>query len=157
MALNWNVAEVSAREGEDYVWPMAPDNAADYDRVPGKRYLSGTTECIIWATLFVGIPKITPANAAGFARRLRAWETLAGCISSSGEPISAETVRRHIGLSTNASPIKDAAFAKKLAELTMRKAAEQIEREERAAAEARTRRPEILDEVVKEFETGGEA
>lgn len=138
MALNWNVADVEAREGEDYVWPKAGDNAAAYDKIPGKRYLSGLTECIIWATMFVGIPKITPTNAPTFARRLRAWETVAGCISSRGTPITADEIRRHIGLWTNASPMKDAAFAKQLAETALRRAGDAIANEERAAAEAAT-------------------
>lgn len=138
MSLDWNVAAIVAREGEDYIWPEAGPDAAKYDRQPGKRYLAGQTECMIWATMFVGIGRLTATNADEFAKRLRAWETVAGCISSSGEPIPAETVRRHIGLTTNASPIKPAAFAKKLAEIAQRNAAEAIARETREAATAAT-------------------
>lgn len=127
MALHWNIADVTAREGEDYTYPRRGD---DED----SRRLSGITECLIFATMFIGMPRITARNADEFAKRLRAWETIAGCISTSREPIEAKHVHRHIGLQTNASEMKPAAFAKKLAEVALRKAAEDVARQQRANA-----------------------
>lgn len=130
MALHWNVAEITAREGEAYIWrdygtPDAPDVK-----------LWGHTECLIWATMFVGLNRITDENWQTFAERLRAWETAVGCLSSNGEPIPAETVKRHVGLSTNASTLTGPKFTKQLAEAGARTAREAVARELRRAAEA---------------------
>jgi hypothetical protein len=120
MSLDWNVKAIIEREGDEYVWPKGVD---------GEQRLRGSLECLIWATIFVGINRITEENWKEFALRLRAWEIGVGCISASNEPLEAETVRRAIGLSTNASPETPAAFKKKLAEAVMSEAKRKLDRE----------------------------
>jgi hypothetical protein len=133
MALNWNVAAIAAREGEDYVWPIQPEptegRPIPHDRTPGERYLSGLTDCMIWATMFAQMGTITEANWQTFATRIRAWENMAGPISSRGTPLTADEVRRHIGLTTNVTTTTDAAFAKHLTKTAMQRAKDAMQRE----------------------------
>ena len=76
--------------------------------------LSGTTECLIWATMMVGLSRITASNAKKFYERLHAWETARGAFRSDRQPLDFNDVVRHIGLATNASHETDAQFRKKL-------------------------------------------
>lgn len=131
MALHWDVSEIVAREGEDYVWPRTVEGDDE------SRRLNGFIDCAIWATIFVGLPRITEANWTSFAARCRAWETGVGPISSSGEPLPAEVFRRCIGLKTNASEKSLTSFKKDLGDAVLREAKTRIERE--IAADARRR------------------
>ena len=74
--------------------------------------LRGGTECLIYASLFVGLPVLD--DPVAFWTRLQAWERLVGAISSSGEPLSLDIVKAHKGLQTNASKDTDAQFWKRL-------------------------------------------
>lgn len=128
MALHWNVKAIEAREGAAFTWPTDAH---------GEQRLNGMIECVIWATMFVGIPKITEANAEDFALRLRQWENVAGCISSRSTPITAAEVRQCIGLETNASTKSKAAFKANVAQIAERNAREAIAKEAKATQEAK--------------------
>ena len=119
MALHWNVTEITAREGEAFVWPKDEH---------GEQRLNGLVECVIWATMFVGLPTITDANAEEFAVRLAQWEHGLGCLSTRGTPITPDEVRRCIGLTTNASSHTRAKFHKQLAEAMERNARDRVRR-----------------------------
>lgn len=84
MALHWDVKEV-----------------ADWKQLQEEE--SGITACVVWATMFVGIPRITADNAAEFARRVHVWEDVNGRIRSDDKRITLADVERRIGLWTNAS------------------------------------------------------
>lgn len=129
MSLTWDVSTIVAREGEDYVWPRAEHADPNYGIKAGDRRLSGVTECLIFATMFVGMNRITAANWSTFASRLRTWETVAGPISSNRQPITTEHVRRHIGLATNASAKSATAFANEIGRMITDKADKMTARE----------------------------
>jgi hypothetical protein len=87
MSLNWNIEECSEEirndEGE---WPI--------------------TNALIWATMGVGLGEITEKNAAEFYARVKLSEKLVGQMLNRGpEPywITAEDVRKRVGLRTNVS------------------------------------------------------
>lgn len=123
MALHWDVSAIVAREGEDFVWPMEREGDEE------SRRLNGAIECVIWATIFVGMSRITEANWATFAARTRAWERGVGHLSGSGEPLPADLFRRCVGLTTNASPKSLTAFEKDLGKAVLREAKRLLEAE----------------------------
>jgi len=129
MSLNWNVAKITAREGQAFVWPACGPN--------DEQVLRGEIECMIWATMFVGLNKITEANAEAFAARLASWEAIAGPISASGKPLSAALVRKCVGLETNANTLTAAAFQKQLGKVALARAERAAEKAARASQEAR--------------------
>ena len=91
----------------------------------------GTVECMIFASMFVGLNRIEAEGKHGwreFAIRLAMWETVHGPIASSGEPISHDVVRRFIGLTTNASPMTATQFRNQLGLAIRRKATEKLDR-----------------------------
>lgn len=62
------------------------------------------TKSLIFATMVVGIGRITEGNAAEFYARLHAFERLSGTyLTEQGKDVylTPEDVQRHIGLSTN--------------------------------------------------------
>lgn len=79
------------------------------------------TEMIIFATMFIGMFRITEENYVEFATRVHAWETTFGAmITRFGENgresrrITVADVKRRIGLHTNASTKTKAQFIKHL-------------------------------------------
>lgn len=99
--------------------------------------MRGETECLIWATMFVGLGKI--ADPVAFWTRLTAWEAIMGPISSSGEPLSFDLVNAHRGLVTNVSNETEAQFWKRLREGNERRCKDRI------AAQAYTRTERELE------------
>lgn len=94
-----------------------------------KEQAPGAIQCMCFGSMFIGMPIISDGGKDDwreFALRLRAWEAVAGQLSSSGEPIPAETVKRFIGLRTNASRMTRAQFLKKLGETAMNDASRAI-------------------------------
>lgn len=78
---------------------------ADLKRIRDDEW--GLTDALIWATMFVGMPRITEDNAAEFYARLHLIECLNGNLSHrAGEPyfITLEDIKRRVGLVTNATP-----------------------------------------------------
>lgn len=90
MSLDYNLSEV-----KDYQTVCF--------RAPGE--MIPETERLIFSTLAIGIPKITKANHETFLRRLNLWETVYAMPLT-----SAEVVKAHIGLTTNASPCNKGRF-----------------------------------------------
>jgi hypothetical protein len=93
---------------------------------PKGRYIKPQTEAIVFATMFVGMNRITEENWNEFYARLFAWERAHGQLlfngfdEKTGQKIpyylSEEVVRQHIGLHTNASNLTAKQFAVKLLE-----------------------------------------
>lgn len=92
MSLDWSVRDVQDFESLD----------------------PGLTECMVWMTLILGIPRITAQNAHTFSRRMRIWEHVAGPIRANGEALPADLPQRYIGLHTNASSMRDTEFKTKV-------------------------------------------
>lgn len=93
----------------------------------GRYKLNKVSEYLTYATMFVGIQKITKDNYEKFYNRLVAFEKVAGKhlmrnVGSDQVPrwiqrhIEKEEVERHIGLGTNASRMTPAKFKKSLVE-----------------------------------------
>lgn len=87
--------------------------------------INGVTDCLIWATIFVGISKIDDPKT--FYARLSIWEGTLGPISSRGTPISLEEVVAHVGLITNASRKTDSEFLKNVMRGAKEEAARKLE------------------------------
>lgn len=108
MSLNWDIsdcADVAAIKADGLEWTI--------------------TETMIFATVFLGIPKIqNEADAQLYAVRMRMWENSngnftytpneGGAAGWTDRLITLADVRKRIGLSTNASRLTDAQFAKRL-------------------------------------------
>ena len=97
---------------------------ADEYKADGEQWR--ITEALIFVTMVVGINRITEDNATTFAERLAAYQKVRGALLSNydGEtvterPVTAEDVRARIGLSTNATPMTNAAFKRRMADLLM--------------------------------------
>jgi hypothetical protein len=100
LSLNWDASKVaeSVRVGPRF------ENGEEFEG------LSVITETFIFATLMLGIGKITEANAGEVFARLALYERLNGALISTvtdeglkPRPITEQDVIDHIGLSTNAS------------------------------------------------------
>ena len=100
MALHWSLSKIKDKE-----------TVCFYEK-DGARTMKGATEALIWATMIIGLPDITEKNAEEFYFRIRFYERAQGALrnmmSADGEGItpvffSADEVRKHIGLCTNAS------------------------------------------------------
>lgn len=113
MSLDWNVSGIIDRKGKEFVWHPAEDDTVRLD---------GITDCLIWATMFIGMNEITEDNALEFADRLYIYEMVAGNISSRNTPITHEEVFDRIGLYTNASKITKAAFKTKIMKILAERA-----------------------------------
>lgn len=121
--------------------------------VDGKKKLNPITQTLVYATISIGMPRITTSTAPEFYSRVRMYERLLGAgtwqaadDSEPGAPwpqplfITPLDVRNHIGLSTNANTMTKARFRTFLFERAARMfsdsygtAAEQVEADERAA------------------------
>jgi len=78
-----------------------------------NKKMNPVSHSLIFATMVIGMNEITKKNWAKFYARLHLWELIHGAyLSKNGKPflISADEVKRHIGLSTNASVFSDARF-----------------------------------------------
>jgi hypothetical protein len=90
MALHWNISKCDESKAQGKAWPL--------------------THALIWATITVGINKITKQTADEFYARLHTYETMYGTLMvshSDGSPAQVETTHQdivdRIGLVTNAS------------------------------------------------------
>lgn len=116
---------------------------ADFDNVcfepDGKdRRMKPRSDSLIWASMFVGIDKITEKNYQEFYTRLSIHERLFGAmlrkasvpeevnvaVTHTDLPCTLEEVRQHIGLSTNAERMTDLQFGKRLMRRLRREAGE---------------------------------
>jgi hypothetical protein len=112
MALHWNLSEI--KNSDSVCWIKDGD----------KSHMNPTTETLIWATMIVGLPSISEKDAQEFYWRLRFYEQTQGALrnkwksegSDDVEPVyfTADEVRAHIGLGTNASRETRAAWVKRM-------------------------------------------
>lgn len=86
MALTWNVKEC--------------DQSACWN---SQMVMTDACECMIWATMILGIDEITTLTVKEFAFRLETDRRLVGTFSNGGQPFTVESVRPFIGLKTNAT------------------------------------------------------
>jgi hypothetical protein len=106
MSLDWNISECEN-------WEDLP---------------KGTTECMVFMSMFVGINRITDLNWKEFAKRMHMWEAVNGPIRSDGENMDPMVVRDYVGLWTNASTLTLTQYNKRLGETLRRKAGEAFDR-----------------------------
>jgi len=96
MSLNYDLRGVKADYKDDSVWPI--------------------TNALIWGTMWIGLNNITEKNWEQFYIRCHAIETINGAWlldnNLKGRPITAEDVKSHVGLHTNASTRTKAQFQK---------------------------------------------
>lgn len=145
MALNWDVSEIIEREGREFVWHPTGEKGADGQPI---FRLNPMIDAMIWATISIGIGKITEANFEKVAMRLATVERLSGAFRVFLDPekgrraeyFTTAEVRRMIGLTTNVSTETDAAWKKRILEHTWREAVNRarlhLTREDRAKREA---------------------
>lgn len=92
------------------------------------------TRALVLATVAVGMPWISDANARRFTARLLAWQRVHGplAVDDDGRPIriTLEHVRQRIGLGTNAQPVGDRRFQARLIRHLMAAAQEQVMKQE---------------------------
>lgn len=98
--------------------------ASTHPNYPDKWHPVGET--LVWMSLVCGYNKITEANAEKIAQRLMEYQTINGPLLEYGTTegptgqrklyIDLPEVKRHIGLTTNASSMTDAEWRKHLYE-----------------------------------------
>lgn len=134
MALTWDLTEIPDSETVCFLPDkLDPDGTIHPDRVK----MNPITEVLIWATISVGISKITEKNYTDFYRRLRALEQLGICFlqgkDEDGKDISRNPnlneVYLHMGLTTNAPKITNVKFLRNLGETVNDKIKFQVEEE----------------------------
>lgn len=76
-----------------------------------------TVEYVVFRTMILGMPKITEENWSLFVMRCFELECAQGYVSPYTIKEIAEKVYPWIGLHTNATPLTDAAFAKKMKDI----------------------------------------
>ena len=105
MSLNWNA-----------------ENVPDLERK--RQENPGVLDCLIWASLSIGLGKITERNVAEWVYRLRraAFEGHPLIVQSDGTPweITEDLIRPWIGLRTNVSDVSNAGFDKLMRQRTNR-------------------------------------
>lgn len=110
-------------------YDLGPDNKSGVE--PGVYVQTITCNALIWATMAIGIHAITEKNWKDFYARLAAEEKLFGARrrTGDGEPLffTADEVKAHIGLHTNASRMTDAQWRKRLLENFVRDTIRNIE------------------------------
>lgn len=109
MALHWDITKCENSDSltTDEQWPV--------------------TRHIIWATMFVGMGRITEENIETFAKRVMAHDKVAGPFLSRWDDDGKkedyfpgfEEIRKYIGLSTNVTTISDDKFYKKLGQIAV--------------------------------------
>ena len=140
MSLNWNCKAMTERGIE--IWTTHPGKADEDQR------LNPVTESLVWATMIVGCDG---RKIDTFVQRIREYEIACGKLMHWPEPewteravtanviradsqhpdgyISNAELRRHEGMSTNASSLTDAQWAKKLARMVAEEAEASLRRE----------------------------
>lgn len=77
-----------------------------------------TVETVVFNTMFVGINPITEENYVQMAMRCTIHDAAQGALYGKTFPEWIEVIRPWVGLRTNASPMTDAAFYKRVREIT---------------------------------------
>jgi len=124
MALTWDLGKIDRFNEMCYI-PVVDEDGVATDKVQ----LNPTTESLIWATMSVGISKISDSNYVAFYKRLKCLERTGIYLLSgfddennvvNSNP-SLEDIYFHRGLSTNVTKITEAQFCKRLGEGLMEK------------------------------------
>jgi hypothetical protein len=145
MSLNWNARAMTERGIS--IWCQREANGWE----EAGEYLNPITDALIWATMVVGCDG---TKIDTFIKRIREYEIASGRLIHAPQPehrdevikrniiradsftdkgyISQAELRRHEGLSTNASKKTDAQWAKHLASLVADKAKASLNRELRS-------------------------
>jgi|TARA_R110000824_G_scaffold156873_12_gene330134 hypothetical protein len=102
MALNWDLTAIE--NSKELCWVEAEEDGESIVK------LNPITDCLIWATLFLGMREITKKNLDEFTMRLMEWEKVVGGFlqdTSTGQYTmpSYIDVEFHIGLKTNVTEI----------------------------------------------------
>lgn len=138
MSLDWNVAKVA--NNETVCFRIAEENDPGRGINKGDKLLQVRTEGLIWATMPVGLGRITAANYREFYARLNMHEKLNGGMRYGPAPDHARIcftladVRDHIGLTTNVSDETGAKWIKRVQENFAREALYLADQQERKAA-----------------------
>lgn len=118
MALHWNIGDI---ENWEEVCQYVDNPEAPEDEQVTK--LKPFTNALIWATMGIGMREITEKNYKEFYSRLRYSDALDGNKTLAWDfekreqrDYTLEDVKRHIGLSTNASNLTRNQFIKREAE-----------------------------------------
>ena len=94
------------------------DNKCLYTNDAGERVMHPTTETLIYALVFVGVPDLkTDKQILETVKRIRVYEGVFGALRKrDGEPVyfTGEEVLSHKGLVTNAGKESRATFANKI-------------------------------------------
>ena len=118
MALNWNISKVA---NKDTVCFTEHENGC-YEI---EKRLSSLTERLIWATMRIGVGRITAKNIDEWLFRLdvvaRVYEDRDGYGS-----ITRDDLTKHIGLSTNASETTRAGFLRMMTDALVRQASDAV-------------------------------
>jgi hypothetical protein len=115
MSLNWDISEIDDFKNKCVYQAERDDPSAGIKK--GDDMISGVTDALIWATMSVGIPKITEENWQKFFARLNFYERLfSPWRRLDGKPFyfKPEDVQMHIGLKTNVPPETDARWRKRM-------------------------------------------
>ena len=102
MALNWDLTAIE--NSKELCWVEEEEDGESVVK------LNPITDCLIWATLFLGMREITKKNLDEFTMRLIEWEKVVGGFlqdTSTGKYTmpSYTDVEFHIGLKTNVTEI----------------------------------------------------
>ena len=112
MALSWDITAIENHK--ELCW-------VDSKEV-GKHELNPITDCLIWATMFIGMREITEKTLDEFVMRLIEWEKVVGGFlqdTSTGKYTmpSYVDVEFHIGLKTNVTEFTKRQWKSKLARM----------------------------------------
>jgi hypothetical protein len=119
MPLNWNVANV--KDHDNVCFYEAKKSDPDTGLVKGERYLKGFTDALVWLTMSVGLDEITEDNIDEWVYRLGIEyaihdSTVSRCVN--GEWVrmrhDENSLRKHIGLYTNAGTISREEYHQKV-------------------------------------------
>lgn len=114
MALTWDLSKIEDMETVCF--------RVDDD---GDRALTVETHCLIWATMGVGLGRITHANAEEFAARLEILQDLNGAMMGNAEGpvrLTREDVLRNVGLRCNVTDETRAAWLTRITKSKFQKA-----------------------------------
>lgn len=96
-------------------------------------------DAIIWLTMAVDIGDITEKNWREFAYRLKVYQDLFGAywtVNGKPERVTAEHVKKMIGLSTNVTNRSRSLWGKRMMDCALREAEQQMKRAEEKAEQA---------------------
>ena len=132
MSLNWDISKV--KNFKKLCWNK-------------DESLAAKTEGLLFATMYIGIGHISEKNCEEFFERLTTLEYLTRPMlwktdrrfkgGRANDPYTLEDVRRHIGLSTNASHISASKWRRKVADWATKKAVNQATKQAKLAAAVR--------------------